>query len=244
METGEVSPEQSAQGLAPHRCETASLEECGQGDVIVARAFEKRQGNPLFRAFAAPEGGLGRLAGLVMARKNVALNRFAVDLLWPLQGESVLEIGFGPGVALAMLAEAVGERGMVCGVERSVLMLSRAAARNAQAIAQGRMRLALCSVAEVGWPDARFHRALCVSNVQFWRPASRCLAELHRMVQPGGVVVFAIHLQWPDRARKTPGFYPEEVRAFTQRLAHAGFNAIEEHLAPGGWDLCIRVRRG
>lgn len=240
MESGQALPEPSVQGRAPQQCG----ERDGQKDVIAARAFEKRQGNPLFRAFAAPEGVLGRLAGLVMTRKNVPLNRFAVDLLWPLQGESVLEIGFGPGVALGMLAEAVGERGRVFGVERSLLMLRQAAARHAQAIAQGRMRLALCSVAEVCWPDAVFHRALCVSNVQFWSPASRCLAELHRMVRPGGVVVFAIHLQWPDRARKTPGFYPEEVLAFTQRLAQAGFDAIEEHMAPNGWDLCIRARRG
>lgn len=243
MEAERVSSGQDCRECAPNHSGVVLAEGTGQDEAIAARAFEKRKGNPLFRAFAVPVGLLGRLAGAVMARKNVALNRFAVDLLWPLQGQSVLEIGFGPGVALGMLAEAVGERGRVCGVERSVLMLRQAAARNRHALAEGRMRLALCSVADSGWPDAAFDRMLSVSNVQFWRPAGRCLAEARRMLKPGGVAVFAIHLQWPHRARRTPGFHPEEVQALTQRLAQAGFSAIEEHMVPNGWDMCIRARR-
>jgi len=212
-------------------------------DALAARAFEQRRSNPVYRAFAAPRGLLGRLAAFSMARKNVALNRFALGLLGPLPGEHVLEIGFGPGIALGMLAEAVGDGGRVSGVEVSALMLSQASARHRAAIAAGRMRLALCSVSEAGWPDQSFHRILSVSNVQFWRPATRCLGEVFRMLKSGGVAVFAIHLQWPDRARSTPGFFPEEVQAFRERLAVAGFAVDQEHRAPNGWDACLRAHR-
>lgn len=215
----------------------------GDQDVLAARAFAQRQSNPLYRAFAAPSGLWGRLAGFAMARKNMPLNRFALELLGPLPGERVLEIGFGPGVALGMLAEAVGSQGRVSGVEVSGLMLSQAMARNAAAIAAGRMRLALCPVSEIGWPDQSFQRLLSVSNVQFWRPATRSLNEAFRMLRNGGVAVFAVHLQWPDRASRTPGLFPEEVAAFKERLATAGFAGIEEHMAPNGWDACIRAFR-
>jgi SAM-dependent methyltransferase len=215
----------------------------GDQDVLAARSFAQCLAKPLCRAFAAPSGLLGRLAGFAMARKNIPLNRFALELLEPQHGERVLEIGFGPGVALGMLAEAVGPQGRVSGVEVSGLMFAQAVARNAAAIATGRMRLALCSVSEADWPDQSFQRILSVSNVQFWRPATRCLGETFRMLRSGGVAVFAIHLQWPERARRTPGFFPEEVAAFKERLAAVGFTGIEEHRAPNGWDACIRASR-
>jgi ubiquinone/menaquinone biosynthesis C-methylase UbiE len=67
-----------------------------------------------------------------MARKNNPMNAFAITTLAPQDGERILEIGFGPGTALAML----GRQAPGCplaGLDPSPLMV-RAATRRLAAL--------------------------------------------------------------------------------------------------------------
>ena len=61
---------------------------------------------PLFiaRQSRQPQGLLGRLVGRVMAAETSAENHAAIDLLEPQNGETILDIGCGPGVAVAEMA--------------------------------------------------------------------------------------------------------------------------------------------
>ena len=59
--------------------------------------------------------------GWLMARLNAEQNRTTVEALDPPPGAAVLEIGFGPGHALEMLASA-RPLGLVAGVDHSELM--------------------------------------------------------------------------------------------------------------------------
>src|SRR5215211_5658345 len=83
-----------------------------------------------------PTGPLGRLVAQLMATRpsNVQRNRWAVEQLAIAPTDRVLEIGFGPGVALEALVARVTE-GSVWGVDHSELMVRKAARRNARAIA-------------------------------------------------------------------------------------------------------------
>src|SRR5690606_40261299 len=90
-----------------------------------------------FSQFAHPRGRLGWFVGHLMAWKNGARSRWALDLLSPRPGERILEVGFGPGVDVRRLLERVGESGFVAGVDVSVEMVRQARARNRAAIAAG-----------------------------------------------------------------------------------------------------------
>lgn len=87
----------------------------------------------LLRTFGRPEGLLGRLGGLVMARMNRNSAAWAIDLLEIQDADKVLEIGFGPGVAIQMLASRASA-GLVVGVDSSEVMVQQASARNAEAL--------------------------------------------------------------------------------------------------------------
>jgi hypothetical protein len=56
-----------------------------------------------FQQFARPSGWLGRIAGSMMA-KGAEDDRWLVDLLDVQPDDRALEVGFGPGVAIALIA--------------------------------------------------------------------------------------------------------------------------------------------
>src|SRR5688500_16409651 len=94
----------------------------------------------LMRAFGRPAGVLGRLGGMIMARTNQWMARRTIDLLEVQPSDRVLEIGFGPGVGIEFLANAIPS-GWVAGIDPSEEMVEQAAARNATGIETGRVEL-------------------------------------------------------------------------------------------------------
>ena len=71
--------------------------------------------------FGHPRGAAGSVAGWVMAhrRPNRQCNRRVVSLLGVQPTDRVLEIGFGPGLAVAGLSRRVGGSGHVYGIDHS-----------------------------------------------------------------------------------------------------------------------------
>src|SRR5918996_2966738 len=106
-------------------------------------AIKKRAITAVVRQFGHPHGIGGRLAGWVMAHRasNRRRNRWVASLLDLQPTDRVLEIGFGPGLAIAELSRRVGPSGHVYGVDRSDVMLRQATRRNAAAIQAGRVTL-------------------------------------------------------------------------------------------------------
>src|SRR3954469_18079158 len=102
-----------------------------------------------FRQFGHPRGPMGFLVGHLMALKNGERSRWAVALAAPRVGNSVLEIGFGPGVDVRRFARAVGANGRVAGVDISSEMLRQASGRSREAIRAGRVDLRQGSASEL-----------------------------------------------------------------------------------------------
>ena len=119
------------------------------------------------RQFAKPVGVVGALVGHIMAIKNSSLQEFGVEMLDVQPGDRVLEIAFGPGKALEMIA-AKATRGFVAGVEISDVMVRQASRRNRTAISNGRMELRKASVSNLPFEDASFNKICVINSIQFW----------------------------------------------------------------------------
>src|SRR5258705_6239497 len=85
-----------------------------------------------------PTGLLGRVAGWTLAHRpsNIERNRWTVDLLQVREDDHVLEIGFGPGLAIERVAR-LAPRGRVVGIDHSALMVEQASRRHRSAIDAG-----------------------------------------------------------------------------------------------------------
>jgi ubiquinone/menaquinone biosynthesis C-methylase UbiE len=137
--------------------------------------------------FGNPRGLFGRLAGWIMARQNRERNAWAVDMLDVQPGDSVLEIGFGPGLAVELLAELVGD-GAVAGIDRSAIMVAAARSRIAEAIQAGRADLRRADVEALPFESGVFARVLTVNSLHHWGDPIAGLREVCRVLRPGGLL--------------------------------------------------------
>jgi ubiquinone/menaquinone biosynthesis C-methylase UbiE len=124
---------------------------------------------------------------------NAAPNRLAIDALDLRPGQSILEIGCGPGLALQSMARQVPAIELY-GVDHSPVMIAQAAARNRTMVAQGRLHLVEGTWAELPWPDRSFDRILMVNVAYFFRAGGADLREARRVLRPDGkLVAYATH---------------------------------------------------
>ncbi|MGZ3378346.1 MAG: class I SAM-dependent methyltransferase [Phenylobacterium sp.] len=132
-----------------------------------------------------PSGVTGRMAGAAMRVVNRQPNALAIQALGVGPAHDVLELGFGPGEGLRAL-ERLAPHGLIYGVDQSATMLAQASARNRAAIKCGRIHLSLGRFEAIGLPDRSVDRILAVNVAYFWSDAAAVLAELDRVLRPGG----------------------------------------------------------
>jgi ubiquinone/menaquinone biosynthesis C-methylase UbiE len=137
------------------------------------------------RMFGRPEGALGRLGGIIMARMNREMARSVIGLLQIHSNEQVLEVGFGPGVGIALLAKSASS-GHVAGVDPSKEMVTQARARNAAAIATGLVDLRQGSVERLPFDNDLFDAVMAINSMQVWPDATAGLREVRRVMRVGG----------------------------------------------------------
>jgi ubiquinone/menaquinone biosynthesis C-methylase UbiE len=171
---------------------------------------------PIFmRMFGRPRGSLGRLGGHIMARLNAECGVRACELLEIAADDTILEVGFGPGVTIDHVATLV-PAGRVAGIDQSAEMVAQARARNAAAIRTGRVDLRYGSVDSLPFDTDCFDGALSVNSLQVWPDAVAGLQEIRRVLRPGATLVL--------------GFTPysgQDREGVTEALDAAGFEELQ-----------------
>ncbi|TAJ68745.1 MAG: class I SAM-dependent methyltransferase [Phenylobacterium sp.] len=188
-------------------------------------------------------GWLGRLIAFIMARETWAQNLRAIAALRVREDDQVLDVGCGPGRALAALA-AKAPRGRVVGADPSEVMAEVALARNRGLVRSGRVDVAIAEVAALPFAAACFDKVLCVHVVYFWPDLDAALRELARVIKPGGRMALVFRTSADTPAVES---FPSEVYRFRALLEvesaaeRAGFR-LEGQPAQGEPVLLIATR--
>jgi len=139
----------------------------------------------------------------------------------------VLEIGFGGGVALALLARQV-RNGVICGVDFSADIVRGAERRFRDAILAGRLRVQLGDVSRLPYPDTSFDRILTVNTIYFWPDTLSGLLEIRRVLKPAGRI--AIGIRSKEKMSKTAlpqhGFRLFSADELAAAIQQAGFRVL------------------
>src|SRR4051794_12655910 len=101
-------------------------------------------------------------------------------------GETVVDVGCGPGFYVLDLLERVGAEGSVVGIDPAPAMLAMASRR-----VEGRpgARLLEGTATSLPLPDASADRALAVQVFEYLPDVDAALAEFKRVLRPGGRIV-------------------------------------------------------
>jgi SAM-dependent methyltransferase len=184
----------------------------------------------LVAQFHRPHGAGGRAAGWVMAHRgsNRKRNVWAVGLLEVQPDDRVLEIGFGPGIAIGELARRA-TRGRVVGVDHSEVMVRQASRRNAAAVRDGRVELQLGNAEQLPEFDEPFDKILAVNSLMFWDDPVARLKELRGFLRPGGRVAIAFQPRAPGSTDETAARAGEEIAA---HFAAAGITDVRVETLP------------
>jgi SAM-dependent methyltransferase len=187
-----------------------------------------------------PSGFFGRFAGSAMRLVNAKPNALAIAALGLKDGDSVLELGCGPGHALhAMMRERHLRR--VAGLDWSEVMLAQARRRNRAAIASGRLTLVRGDFAELPFADASVDAILAV-NVAYFMRGCAALGEARRVLRPGGRIVLyatdaAAMSRWRFAGEDTHRLFDRD--RLTLSLVEAGFakECVRIELVDAGFDV-------
>jgi SAM-dependent methyltransferase len=116
----------------------------------------------------------------------VAQRRATLEALQLAQGERVLDIGSGPGLLAQEMAAAVGPEGRVCGIDTSEPMLEMSRKRCAP---QPWTEFRQADATRLPYPDGSFDAAVSTQVYEYVPDIPAALAELHRVLRPGGRAV-------------------------------------------------------
>lgn len=171
-----------------------------------------------------PRGIVGRATGWMFALRpsNRQRNVWAVSLLEVRPTDRVLEIGFGPGIAIAEFAGRA-TRGHVFGIDHSRAMVRQAARRNAAAVRARRVHLRQASVEHLPSFGDPLDAVLAVNSVGFWPDPVERLRELHRLLRPEGRIALVSQPRCPGATRDTTVRAAHELQDL---LTQAGFTHL------------------
>ena len=150
---------------------------------------------------------------------------YAADLVNRLASRSlgrVLEVAAGTGVVTRALASVLPERVSIVATDLNRPMLDRASALGTTRPVEWRQADAM----QLPFPNGTFDAVVCKFGVMFFPDKAQALSEAHRVLRPGGVLVFNVWDRLEDNefadtvTAALASLFPEDPPRFLARTPH------------------------
>ena len=184
------------------------------------------------------DADVARQLEVIYGSRDVLRRRSLVrEALAARPGERILDVGCGPGFYVAELLEQVGPEGSLVGIDASEPMLALAAKR-----CEGHANVEFHQSDATGLPvgNGDFDAALSVQVFEYLEDVPKGLAELGRVLKPGGRLVLwdvdwstvSMHSGDPERMQRVLAAWDDHLsdpvlpRTLAVRLREAGFEDV------------------
>ncbi len=184
-----------------------------------------------------------RVEAMYMTPDVVAQRHEVLRVLELCEGERVVDVGSGPGFLAADMGMKVGATGRVCGIDVSESMIAMSQTRCTD---QPWIEFRVGDATHLPFPDADCDVAISTQVYEYVSDVATALAELHRVLRPGGRALI-LDTDWDsmvwhttDQARMDRILAawndhlvdPYLPRTLTQKLKHAGFQVQRSGVIP------------
>lgn len=193
--------------------------------------------------FGKPTGIGGIISTFIMNRMNQEQYRGVVSNLNCSKKDRVLDIGFGNGYLINLLAKK--NEGNFYGIEISDDMLKVACKRNSELIRQRKIHLTKGNVMDIPFENSFFDKVYTVNTVYFWKDLDKSLLEIKRVLKPNGVFINAIYSkQWLDNLKYTKySFLKYTPKELEEASLRNGLEVIQVIETKKNISYCIISRR-
>jgi len=163
----------------------------------------------IIKQFGKPTGIFGRFVGWLLSFKNKDRVQWTCEKLQIAATDTLLEIGYGPGVTFMKVAEQLTS-GFIAGIDHSEIMVEQATKRNKKHIENGKAKLEYGTVWDLKYPKNYFD-IIYASNVHFfWKNPINEFKELTSFLKTGGRLVMVFQPRWAKSE--------EEVREVAEKI--------------------------
>lgn len=172
-------------------------------------------------------------------RSEEPLRKAGIEMLHPVPGEEILEIGFGTGHSLIELAKSVGRNGKIYGIDLSEKMLEVAQKRAKQENLEDIIELTSGDARHLPYAQESLNGVFMSFTLELFDTPDiiPVLNECKRVLQQGGrIVIVAMSRLSPDEVRTKffewvhrhfPHFFDCRPILVKQALEDAGFEIAE-----------------
>jgi SAM-dependent methyltransferase len=196
------------------------------------------------RQFRRPSGLLGMWASSFMLKGNGPAIEWTIEQCGIKPDDTVLEIGFGPGVGLERCSRLVST-GRIMGLDFSKDMLVKASRRNKTLIKHGLMKLHCGDCKPTPFSSGSVDKVFAVNVVYFWHQPRDEFSEIVRILKPGGrMVLYLADKGALDAIPFTHGtvfrkYAPEELVALAISCGFSDARFVTRELFPDKYGHCI-----
>lgn len=182
----------------------------------------------LARQFRKPEGVLGSIISRLMAVGNRGAYAGIVKIMDLRGGESIFEIGYGPGDGIRTILSSTdcSFRGM----DFSPLMHSRAVKRNHTYVESGRAVFECGDFLDFKPGKAKYDRVFFINVIYFWKDIRKPIRKIYGMLSKGGLICFYM-ADGADLEKSgitaTDVFNKHALPAVKKELMAAGFGKVK-----------------
>ncbi len=157
------------------------------------------------------------------------------DALADIPRPRVLDVATGTARVPLLLAAQSWFNGAIDGLDLTPAMLQRAHAKLDAAELSARVALRQGDASSLPWPNASFDLVISLEALEFFPRPRRALAEMVRVLRPGGALIVS---KYPDVWARTLPFKGLTCRGMTRLLVRLGLTEIAiREWQPGHYEL-------
>jgi len=189
--------------------------------------------------FKKPSGLFGIFSSNVMIKGNKANYEKILKELDLQPGDKLLEIGYGPGVGVNMIAKACSTC-IIHGIDFSSLMYRRARKYNKKYLDDNRMSLQNGDFLMTPLAKNEYDKIFCLNVVYFWNDLYEPFKKVFSLLKPGGG--FYIYMAHRDVLKRAPDkiFNKYSIEQVVEALKTAGFTDVAYYSEKGYYIKAIR----
>lgn len=182
--------------------------------------------------FKKPSGIFGRFSSNIMIKGNKAKYERLLKDLNPQPGDKLLEIGYGPGEGLHIIAESCTSC-TIHGIDFSKLMYTRATKYNKQYLDNDSMLLQYGDFLTTPIVGNEYDKIFCLNVVYFWNELNEPFKKGLSLLKSGGA--FYIYMANKEALKKAPGtvFNKYSIEQVVEALRSVGFGNVTYHSEKG-----------